>query len=132
MKQAAWLVMCPAARLVPLRTIRESLDDSLRELTVLEGDGMRVRVEDPDDGAVHVLVTAVSGDPIRVEAEDIALGYGASFAKRDLLATFDARYEIVWPAACSIAVFPVVSAIAGLLRARADGVIFDTTGGTLV
>lgn len=132
MKHAAWLVMCPAARLVPLSTISESLNEKLRELTVVDGEALRIRVEEPDEGTVHVLVTSASGDQIRMDAEDIALGYGETFAKRDQLAAFDARYEIVWPAAGSIVTFPVVSAIAGILRARVDGVIFDTTEGTLV
>jgi len=132
-KRAAWLVMCPAARLVPLWAINESLNEKLRALTVLENDGMRIEVEDPDEGdTVDVSVTIARGDHIRTEAEDIADGYGEKFAKRDQLATFDGRYEIAWPAARSIATFPVVAAIAGILRARCDGVIFDTTEGTLV
>lgn len=133
MKRAAWLVMCPSARLVPLQEIYPSLGDRLRAITVVEHDGLRIAAEDPDEGdTVEVLVDVRRGDSVRDEAEDIALGYGEAFAKRDQLQTFDARYEITWPASRSIATFPVVLAIGGLLRARCDGVIFDTNGGTLV
>lgn len=133
MKHAAWLVMCPSARLVPLQAIYPSLGERLRAITVLEHDEMRTAAEDPDEGdTVEVWVAVRRGDSVRDEAEDIALGYGEAFAKRDQLRTFDARYEITWPASRSIATLPVVSAIAGHLRARCDGVIFDTIGGVLV
>jgi hypothetical protein len=90
-------------------------------------------VEDPDQGdTVAVSVTTQRGAHLRTEAEDIADGYGERFARRDPLATFDGRYEIVWPASRGIAAFPAVTAIAGTLRARCDGVIFDATEGTLV
>lgn len=133
MSAASWFVMCPAARAVPLDEIADSMRLPKRTTRTLDGDVIRFVTDDPEDGAkVEVTVGLSTAPHVPDEAAQIVAAFGDDLPDRDRVARYDARYELLWDARRSAAVFHVVASIAGSLQRACGGVIFDSTDGTFV